>query len=178
MTPQEPVTVVFDRTVKPGKEQAYEAWYKELIQLSQEQGGHIFTHVINESRRYITIQQFESRASLDAWLDSEIRQKKLVEMQDFVEKAPSPTALSGIEPWFRLPSKTISQAKPRRWKQAVMTFGVIYTLVLLLSLTVMPFIADWPVIIRSAIFPAFIVPMMIYVIMPRLSKLLHKWLMK
>lgn len=178
MNNTEPVTVIFDRTVKPGKEHDYELWYKELIRLSQEQGGHINTQVINESSRYITIQQFDSRESLDAWLESSIRASKLEEMQHFVEKAPKPTSLSGIEPWFRLPSDTVAQAKPRRWKQMIVTFCVIYTLVLILSLTVMPYIAEWPVLIRSAVFPAFIVPMMIYVIMPRVTKLVHKWLMR
>lgn len=62
----EPVTVVFDRQVKVGNETAYEAWHQELIRLSQATGGHLATHVIHHGRRYITIQQFDSRTTLNA----------------------------------------------------------------------------------------------------------------
>lgn len=178
MSYAEPVTVLFDRKVRPDKKDAYEEWYQNLIETSELQTGHISTQVINDGDRYITVQQFDSQESLNAWLESPERSEKLKEMTEFVTEAPQPVSFSGIESWFRLPSKTTAHAKPRRWKQAIITFCVIYTLVLMLSIVVMPYIVDWPVIIRSAVFPLFIVPLMIYVIMPRVTKWLRKWLMK
>ena len=178
MTQYEPVTVVFDRQVKPGKEREYEAWYQELITLSQTVGGHLATHVINQGRRYITIQQFDSRSTLDAWLDSDTRAQKLEEMKEFVVDAPAPQSLSGLESWFELPDSAPTHKAPVRWKQAFVTFCVIFVLVVLLNLIVMPFIKDWPLLVRSAIFPAVIVPMLVYVIMPRLTTLLKPWLFR
>lgn len=176
MIQREPVTVVFDRQVKEGKEKAYEAWHQELITLSQTVGGHLSTQVVHHGRRYITIQQFDSRSTLDAWLDSPKRAEKLDEMREFVDIAPRPQTLSGLESWFELPEQSTKQAYPVRWKQAIVTFGVIFVLVALLNIFVMPIIKDWPLILRSAVFPAVIVPLLVYVIMPRLTRLLKKWL--
>lgn len=177
MSSYEPVTVLFDRVVKPGKEDEYEAWHKDLIRLSQSQGGHIATHVVTQGRRYITIQQFDSRPTLDAWLDSDKRAKKLAEMRRYVEDAPTPATLSGIESWFRLPSQEERKPHPVRWKQALVTFGVIYALVVALNVVVMPLVKEWPLLLRSAVFPAVIVPLLVYVIMPRVTRLLKAWLL-
>lgn len=176
MNHREPVTVVFDRKVRPGKEKDYEAWHKELIKLSQTTGGHLATHVVHHGGRYITIQQFDSRPTLDAWLDSPKRAAKLAEMHEFVEDAPEPQALSGLESWFQLPEYRQVSSHPVRWKQALVTLGAIYVLVLLLNILVMPYIIGWPLLIRSAVFPIVIVPLLVYVIMPRLTRLLRGWL--
>lgn len=169
-----PMTVVFDRTVKQGKEAEYELWYKDLIALSEKSPGHLSTQVFKQGRRYITSQQFSSSQALNSWLESDERRSQIVRLAELTEKAPEPQSLSGLEPWFELPGQVAPHAP--KWKMALITFGVIYTLVTILSYTLMPFIVDWPIIIRSLAFPLVIVPLMTYLIMPRLTKLLRKWL--
>lgn len=172
----QPVTVLFDRTVRPGKENEYKQWYKDLIALSEQSSGHVSTHVIRQGRRYVTLQQFADSASLEAWLNSPERLSQLRKLNELTEKAPEPQSLTGLEPWFELPT----QAAPHvpKWKMMLVTFGVIYALVTILSYTVMPFIADWPIILRSLVFPAVMVPLMTYIIMPNLTKALKRWLFK
>lgn len=173
---REPVTVLFDRTVKPGKEPEYQRWYRELIRLSEAAPGHVSTQVIQQGRRFMTIQQFDSQDALEGWLNSEQRLDQMDTLSELTEQAPAPQTLSGLEPWFELPG----QAAPHvpKWKMALMTFLVIYALVTILSYTIMPFIADWPIIIRSLAFPAIMVPLMTYVIMPNLTRLLKRWLFR
>lgn len=99
-------------------------------------------------------------------------------MREYVEEAPEPQSLSGLESWFELPERVTPQPHPVRWKQALVTFVVIFVFVLLLNVGVMPIVKDWPLLLRSAVFPAVIVPLLVYVIMPRVTKLLRKWLFR
>lgn len=172
----EPVTVLFSRTAKPGREQAYERWNEQLIKISERQPGHISTSVVADGdRRYITLQQFASRHDLQAWLDSPVRHERLLELRPLVEDAPEPTALTGMETWFRLPGHAATGHVPR-WKMALVTFVVIYFLVLFLSNVLLPQVQGWPLLARNAVLPLVMVPLMTYVVMPRVTRLLRRWL--
>lgn len=172
----EPVTVLFSRTAKPGQEKAYEQWNERLIRISEQQPGHISTSVVADGdRRYLTLQRFASRHDLQAWLDSPLRHKRLDELQDLIEDAPEPTALTGLETWFRLPER-VTTGHVARWKMALVTFVVIYFLVLILSTQLLPRLQGLPLLLRSAVIPLIMVPMMTYVIMPRVTRLLRRWL--
>lgn len=172
----EPVTVVFRRTAKPGKEKAYEAWNKKLIRLSRQQPGHLDTTVVTEAgRRYITLQHFSSRQDLDAWLESSVRQGHLAELAELVEDAPEPQASTGMETWFRLPGHSSSRHIPR-WKMVIVTFTVIYAFVMAFNMWLAPYVGGLPTALRSALVPAVAVPLMTYIIMPRLTRWLRRWL--
>lgn len=170
----DPVTVLFDRTVRAGKEKEYQSWYKELIHLSEASPGHISNHVIKQHRHYLTLQQFSDDTSLETWLKSYERKSQIGKLLELTEKAPEPTTLSGLEPWFELPN----QAAPHvpKWKMALVTYCVIYLLITILSYILLPHIAGWPIPVRSAVTPLVMVPLMTFVIMPRVTKLLRKWL--
>lgn len=170
------VTVLFNRTAKPGKEQAYEAWNKQMIGLSEQQPGHIDTSVIaDDDRQYITLQRFASHQDLQNWLRSPRRLERLKELEDLTEESEEPAELTGIETWFKLPSHSSSAHIPR-WKMAIVIFCVIYIFVLLLNIFVLPFLSDLPLPLRAAVFPMIMVPLMTYVVMPRVTKWLRGWL--
>lgn len=173
----EPVTVIFERIVRPGKEAAYRIWYQQLIALSQQQPGHLDTQVIEQGRRCITVQKFASARELDAWLESDTRHTHLQQINDLTEKAPEPTVYTGLETWFTLPEDAGPMPIPR-WKMALVMMCAVYALVLLLNIFLMPYIKDWPVVLRSLPFPIIIVTMLTYVIMPRVTRWLKAWLHK
>lgn len=173
---QEPVTVVFRRTAKPGKERAYEIWNKKLITLSQQQPGHVDTTVVAEAgRRYITLQHFDCQRHLNDWLESSARRGYLEELAELVEDSPQPEAMTGLETWFRLPGHASSKHIPR-WKMVIVTFVVIYSFVMVFSIWLEPHVSDLPMVLRAALLPAVAVPLMTYVVMPRLTRLLRRWL--
>ncbi len=176
MNTHDPVTVLFSRTAKLGKERDYEAWNKELIRLSEGQPGHVTTSVIEDGdRRYITLQQFDSHQHLQAWLQSPERTSRLARLAELSEDSPEPTAMTGMETWFRLPGH-IGTGHIPRWKMAVVTFCIIYVFVLLFNILLAPHIKQIPVVIRAGLFPIVTVPLMTYVLLPRATKLLHRWL--
>jgi antibiotic biosynthesis monooxygenase (ABM) superfamily enzyme len=176
MSSQEPVTVLFSRTAKPGREKDYEAWNEELIRLSHQQPGHMTTSVVADgNRRYFTLQQFSTHHDLQAWLRSEARQKRLARLDELTEDSPEPSALTGMETWFRLPGHAGTGHIPR-WKMAIVTFCIVYCFAFALNAFVTPHTAHLPLYVRGAIFPLFMVPLMTYVILPRATKLLRRWL--
>jgi antibiotic biosynthesis monooxygenase (ABM) superfamily enzyme len=176
MTEHEPVTVLFSRTAKAGKEHEYEAWNKELIRLSEKQPGHITTSVIEDgNRRYMTLQQFDSHPHLQAWLQSPERTERLEQLSELSEDSPEPTARTGMETWFRLPGH-ISTGHIPRWKMAVITYCIIYTFVLLFNIILAPHTAGLPVVVRSGLFPLVTVPLMTYLLLPWATKWLRRWL--
>jgi uncharacterized protein len=175
MKANEPVTVLFNRTTKPGKEQAYEAWNKKLIRLSEAQPGHIMTSVVADgNRRYFTLQRFETHSDLQRWLQAPERLECLQDLDELTEDAPEPAEMTGMETWFRLPGQSGKHIP--RWKMVIVTFCVIYCFVLLLNIFLVPKAADLPLLLRAAVFPVIMVPLMTYVVMPRITRWFGRWL--
>jgi len=79
--------------------------------------------------------------------------------------------LHGLEAWFRSPHNP-----PPRWKMAVATFVGVFPLAMLLNLTLGPFIREWHFVARNAVFNAFVVTLLSWVVMPIVTRLLHGWL--
>ncbi len=173
---KEPVTALFNRTVKPGQEQAYEDWNETMIQLSEQFPGHISTSVIAVGDgRYYTLQQFDSHAHLQGWLESSERHTHLNDLGELADDTPEPTALTGMETWFRMPGQVMARHIPR-WKLIIVTFCVIYLLSSLYNANIAPHLHSWPFFARTAVLPACMVVLMTYIIMPNITKLLRKWL--
>jgi len=174
MKTNEPVTVLFSRSVIPGKEQAYEDWNRTLIRLSEAQPGHVMTSVVADGDRYITLQRFQTHGALQRWLQSPERLSRLGELDALTEDSAEPAELSGMETWFRLPGQ--SGRHIPRWKMVILTFCVIYCFVLMLNVLLLPKLADSPLVVRAAAFPLIMVPLMTYVVMPRVTRWFSRWL--
>lgn len=177
MNHPEPVTALFCRTVNVGQKEAYEHWNETMIRLSEQYPGHISTSVIDAGDgRYYTLQQFDSHKHLQDWLKSDERQKHLHDLGGIAQDTPdAPTAMTGMETWFRLPGQVMSRHIPR-WKLVIVTFLVIYILATLYNGLIAPHLHSWPLLLRSALLPACMVVLMTYIIMPNLTRVLRKWL--
>jgi antibiotic biosynthesis monooxygenase (ABM) superfamily enzyme len=81
---------------------------------------------------------------------------------------------TGMETWFSLPDRSVHA--PPRWKMALVTFSGVYPLSVILQLTAVPAAKEWPLPLRALVFPVILVPLLTYVIMPGLSRLLRDWL--
>ncbi len=70
----------------------------------------------------------------------------------------------------------LQRQSPQRYKITVVTwFGVFPTITLLLYL-LGPLLDHLPLVIRTLVLSAIMVPLLTYVVMPWLTKLLHRWL--
>jgi uncharacterized protein len=59
---------------------------------------------------------------------------------------------------------------------AVVTFAAIYPLALLANVVLAPRTAAWPLLFRPLAFAGVLVPLMTWIVMPRLTRLLRRWL--
>jgi hypothetical protein len=59
---------------------------------------------------------------------------------------------------------------------AVVTFCAIWPISILFDGLVLPSVLGWPLPLRAAVFPLALVPLLTFLIMPNLSRLLRHWL--
>jgi hypothetical protein len=70
----------------------------------------------------------------------------------------------------------LQRQSPQHYKITIVTwFGVFPTITLLLYL-LGPLLDHLPLVIRTLVLSAIMVPLLTYVVMPWLTKLLHRWL--
>ena len=69
-----------------------------------------------------------------------------------------------------------SHRGPARWKVALITWLGLYPTVLLVSLLLSSLTESWPLALRLLVVTALVVPLMVYVVTPALTRLLAGWL--
>ena len=67
---------------------------------------------------------------------------------------------------------------PKRWKVAVLTFVGLYPLLLVTLALLGPVVAPLPFPARTAAVAALLVPVMVYAVMPALTRLFRSWLVR
>jgi hypothetical protein len=171
----EPVTVVFTWDVAKGREKEFEEWAHGITAEATRFPGHLgatWLRPQGKDRRYHTILRFSDGARLSAWLESPERDHWMERLDGLAHEDRAHT--TGMETWFSLPDRSVTA--PPRWKMALVTFSGVYPLSLLLQATAVPLAKQWPLPLRSLVFPVILVPLLTYLIMPMLSRLLRRWL--
>jgi hypothetical protein len=173
-----PVTTIFSRRVKPGYENQYEEWLKGIIKVSSTFKGNQGTTLIRPSGKnleYISIVQFDTTEHLENWMNSEIRAEWINKLDPFTLDSQEVSTLTGMEKWFTLPDRSVSQAPPK-YKTTILLLIGLYPLVLLLDFIVGPYISDWKKLVQILISLVIAVPVMVWIIMPFLTRLFFRWL--
>ena len=171
----EPVKIVFERRVRPGAEPQFEQWACSFMTTASRfpglQGSSAFN--FSSTGDYFILLRFASQAHLENWRNApEVR--ALCKQADGVSTATDRHQVrTGLETWFALPSRSIAPAVPPRWKMALVTWLALFPQVVLLSLLIP---SALPMLIRVALLTAVPVAMLTWLVMPRLSGLLHAWL--
>lgn len=183
------VTVLVTRRIKPGHESAFEAAMVQMMVAAESFPGHLGGHLVRpgaeagedgtpdggEGNLYHVIFAFDSQAHLAAWQDSPVRGLGLKAVAPHTMGEQQMRQVSGLAHWFAEP-KGPPQAPPPRWKVAVVTWLGIFPTVLMLFLTVVPLMADWPLVPRTMVVTALVVLIMTWGVAPQLTKWLRPWL--
>lgn len=173
------VVSLFRHEVRPGHEDAWEAWTKEVLPVAQRFPGHQGVAIIRPqegSRLYTIVLHFDTLEHLRNWLDSDIRQVLLTKVEPHLTRPGNVEIRPGMEFWLSPPG----QKHARPWKQFLLITAVIYPLSLLMAwiaglmLDAVPVLASPPV--RALVMAAAIVAVMTWGIMPRLTRLVAGWL--
>jgi uncharacterized protein len=175
-------TVVISHLVKDQFKNDYDAWLKEIIPVSKSYPGHLGVSIVHPvagaTVTYTVIIRFDTRKNLLTWMESDDRKKLIEKVKPYLVDDDKFYVRSGLDFWF---TPEGAKAKlPTKWKQFLVTWSAIFPLVLVMSAFV-----DWlvnnisvtvnhPVKVLALTF--LVVLMMVYVVMPRYTKLVHKWL--
>lgn len=166
-----PVTVTVRRKVRPGREADYEAWLARLTEgAARDFPGYLGAdfHRPGPGGAYLSVFRFDSLDHLEAFERSDYRAKMLAEAAPLFAADAAWEKMTGLEFWFDPPPGTrLPQPSPHR--MALVLIVVVFVLVLALNLALGPFLTGWPLALRLLLTVTLQVGLMTYVIMPRLT---------
>jgi len=175
-------TVVITHRVREGGHAGYERWIDRVTPVCMSYPGHLDWQIIRPvaglTATYTVVIRFDRREHLEAWINSEDRRRLIEEVQPFLAKNDDFHIRTGLDFWFT-PEGAKAQM-PVRWKQFLVTWSAIYPLVLGVSLLVVPVmrrlgLEEWK-FVTHLVATGVTVLLMTYVVMPRYTKLLKRWL--
>jgi uncharacterized protein len=173
-----PVTVTVRRRIKAGSEDAYRAWLDRLTGAAHALPGYQgaeFHPPAKGDRTFTSVFRFASLAELEAFERSDLRARALAEVAPLVDGDAVWDRLTGLEVWFDPPPGTrMPQPSPHR--MALVLIAVVFVLVLVLNLILGPLMTGWPLPLRIFVTVTLQVILMTYVIMPRLTRVLARWI--
>ena len=175
-----PVTTTVTRRVKAGHEAAYEAFLAGISATARTFPGYLGIDIFRptptgQGGEYRTIYRFDSAAHLQAWLDSPQHRAWLARAEPHVAGPMRTQVLVGLEGWFTLPTSP-GVAPPPPYKMALVTWATIYPLITLVVVATTPLLGPLPLVAQLAVTTAVTVPLMTWLVMPRVTRLLHRWL--
>lgn len=175
-------TAVITHRVREGKHADYETWLDEISPLCKASPGHLDWHIVRPiaglTGTYTVIIRFDTAAHLQHWMESPARAHLIEEVRPLLVTGDDFFVSSGLDFWFTPGS---ARAKvPVRWKQYLVTWSAIYPLVLGVPLVIRPLLrqvgAPDNYLLTTFAVTGTVVFLMVYVVMPRYTKLLLKWL--
>jgi uncharacterized protein len=175
-------TVVITHRVRSDKHAEYERWLDEIAPLCRASPGHLDWHIVRPipgvTETYTVIIRFDTTEHLKSWMESKERERLVEKAKPFFVGADDFYISSGLDFWF---TPAGAKAKvPVRWKQFLITWSAIYPLALGVPYVVSPAlrlvgIPSSPPIATFAV-SAVVVFLMVYVVMPRYTRLVQRWL--
>ena len=174
-----PVTVVVRRRIKPGREAAYEAWLARLSDVvRREVPGYLGADFLRPSSargEYRSVLRFDDLHHLEAFEASDLRKRMLAEADPLFAADAVWDRMTGLEFWFDPPQGTVvPQPSPHR--MALVLVVVVFTLVYGMNVLLGPLTSTWPAALRILVYAIVQVGLMTYVIMPRLTRVLARFI--
>lgn len=175
-------TVVITHRIRTGKHAAYDGWLNEIAPLCQASPGHLDWHIVRPIRglteTYTMVIRFDTEANLKFWLNSSARAELIKKVEPLFVKGDDFFVSSGLDFWFTPPGARAQV--PVRWKQYLATWSAIYPLALGVPLGVVPLLkklgASHQPLLNTFAVTGVVVFMMVYIVMPRYTKLIKRWL--
>lgn len=122
--------------------------------------------------------RFDTTEHLKNWMQSADRQRLIEKVQSLFVGTDDFYISSGLDFWF-----TPSGAKakvPVRWKQYILTWSAIYPLALAVPIVVAPVMRSVGIPsylpVTTFVVTAVVVFLMVYIVMPRYTRLVQRWL--
>jgi uncharacterized protein len=174
-------TAVISHRVRDAQYADYERWLDRILPVVAAAPGFLDSQVIRPVRGltagYTVILRFDHEAALRRWLASPERGQLIDTVRPILAHGDSYTLHSGIDYLFA--PQIAGQRVPVRWKQFLITWTAILPLTWGLPLLIGPVLRaiGWrDRTLLVAVVAAVAVFLMVYVIMPRYTRLVRGWL--
>ncbi|MEZ5562933.1 MAG: antibiotic biosynthesis monooxygenase [Gammaproteobacteria bacterium] len=175
MNDNDSVTVVVTRRVMPGRKQDYLDWVRRIGEVARRYPGHQGTtsQVQGDDDKCHVVFRFDTIEHLRAWEESPERAEWVAKLEGIVEGDSHIERLTGLEVLFA------GQPYPKAHKMALVLTVAIFVLVVslnplfLLLAAALPAIPAWLLILIKV---AVQVLLLVYFIMPRVTRWLAPWL--
>lgn len=173
------IALIITHTLKAGAESQYESWLASVYQAVHSQSGFIGREIFRPtqgSRKYTSILRFAAPEQLNDWLASATRQAHVEQVAHLLERGDQFEIHTGVDFWF-----TPESAKPpKAWKQFLLTLTAVYPLSLLIPRLLRPLLEAFPPLgnefVRALLMSAALTGLLTFVIMPRYTRLMKRWL--
>jgi len=174
------VTSVIEHEVKPAFQAKYEEWLKKITPIAGRFPGHqglSIVRPIEGSRSYTLLLRFATLEHTQNWLQSAARKALIAEIEPYLTSGENIKLNTGLEFWFKPPA---GKAAPSALKQSIVTLTVLYPLTLIVPelwnmvAQIAPPLGNR--FVSNLFVDAIIVGLLTYVVMPRATRLVRRWL--
>ncbi|GIF05982.1 antibiotic biosynthesis monooxygenase [Actinoplanes siamensis] len=181
------VTVAITRRADPSRAAEMAAWVRAGASLAEDFPGFLGTGWVRPapgSAEWHMLYRFADATALKGWEESPERQWWLTSAQGFVEHTRVERR-TGIEGWFDPPRELdpphVPQVKqpertPPRWKQAVTIWLGFFPVSLLSGWLLAPHLTGLHLVPRTMISTLVLTPIMTYLVLPKVTRILQPWL--
>jgi hypothetical protein len=138
-------------------------------------GVEVFRPESASAGEYRIVYRFDTGEHLRAWLDSDERAAWLERAEPHVIGPMRTQLLTGLETWFTVPARPRTPPPPP-YKMALVTWITIFPLITLVVVVLGPLLGRLALVPGLAITTAVTVPIMTWLVMPRVTRLLRGWL--
>ncbi len=175
-------TAVITHRVLDGQQAEYEDWLNEIGPICRSYAGHLDLQIIRPiaglTTTYTVIIRFDTHEHLEKWMSSRDRKRLIEKARPLLTKDDDFFIRSGLDFWF---TPEGAKAKvPLRWKQFLVTWSAIYPLVLVVPLILAPLLRQLGIpqnhYIDTLCITGAVVSLMVYLVMPHYTRLIHRWL--
>ena len=170
-----PVKIVLERLARRGAEERFRVWVEQFVAAASHVPGHEGGSVLSgRDGVHLILLRFASATALDAWQRSSAYESLMREADAISTRGDDSQIRSGLETWFTLPDIPAPPQPPPKWKMAIVTWLALMPMVIALAYVFAP--VGLPFVIEVALSTALPVAMLTWVVMPRVTRVLYRWL--
>jgi antibiotic biosynthesis monooxygenase (ABM) superfamily enzyme len=167
-----PLKVVLALRATGDRRAALHEWIRELLATAAGNETLQGSSVLSEGERAFVLLRFATPADRDAWHASPVVTAVMTRGAEFVAGSP-PIERTGLETWFALPGRDAAASAPAKWKMALVTWCALLPQIVILSFVVPK---SLPFLLSVAVSTAIPVCLLTWIVMPRATRLLARWL--
>jgi antibiotic biosynthesis monooxygenase (ABM) superfamily enzyme len=173
------VTEVITTDVKPGKEDAYQAWAGRVEKAQQQFKGYHGSFVQPPAageQAWTTLMRFDSVEHLQTWMNSPQRAALLKEREDLIEREMLHSVTNSFPGWIA--NNPVTGKPPNMWKTASLVLLTLYPVVMFEIKYLMPVLGAFNLdpALKTFLGNALSVALTTWPLMPLAIRAFHGWI--